>query len=36
MSVNMHYDYADRKNGRKPVELLPRGRRARCSATRTA
>ena len=27
MSVNMHYDYADRKNGRKPVELLPRRRR---------
>ena len=26
MSVNMHYDYADRKNGRQPVELLPRGR----------
>jgi DNA polymerase-3 subunit alpha len=22
MSVNMHYDYADRKNGRKPVELF--------------
>ena len=22
MSVNMHYDYADRKNGRKPVEYI--------------
>ena len=22
MSVNMHYDYADRKNGRKPVEFF--------------
>ena len=22
MAANMHYDYADRKNGRKPVELL--------------
>ena len=22
MSVNMHYDYADRKNGRKPVEYF--------------
>jgi DNA polymerase-3 subunit alpha len=22
MSVNMHYDYADRKNGRKPVEYV--------------
>jgi DNA polymerase-3 subunit alpha len=22
MSVNMHYDYADRKNGRKPIELF--------------
>jgi DNA polymerase-3 subunit alpha len=22
MSVNMHYDYADRKNGRKPVTLI--------------
>jgi DNA polymerase III subunit alpha len=22
MSVNMHYDYADRKNGRKPVDLF--------------
>ncbi|MEX2628025.1 MAG: DNA polymerase III subunit alpha [Ilumatobacteraceae bacterium] len=22
MSVNMHYDYADRKNGRKPVEVF--------------
>ena len=22
MSVNMHYDYADRKNGRKPVTLF--------------
>ena len=27
MSANMHYDYADRKNGRKPVALLPRRRR---------
>ena len=22
MSANMHYDYADRKNGRKPVEYF--------------
>ena len=35
MSVNMHYDYADRKNDRKPVEYFhPTPKR--CSATRTA
>ena len=27
MGANMHNDYADRKNGRKPVELLPPRRR---------
>ena len=26
MSVNMHYDYADRKNGRKPVSYFHRRR----------
>ena len=34
MAANMHNDYADRKNGRKPIEYLhPEPRR--CSATPT-
>ena len=35
MSVNMHYDYADRKNGRKPVDATSTPTPRRCSATRT-
>ena len=34
--VNMHNDYADRKNGRKPVELLPPRRRGGARPTPTA
>ena len=36
MSVNMHYDYADRKNDRKPVEYFHDDADARCSTTRSA
>ena len=33
MAANMHNDYADRKNGRKPVEYLHDDAEPRCSAT---
>ena len=35
MAANMHNDYADRKNGRKPVDLPPPRRWRRSSATPT-
>ena len=35
MAANMHNDYADRKNGRKPVELPPRRRRGGARPTPT-
>jgi DNA polymerase-3 subunit alpha len=39
MGANAHIDYADRKNGRKPIEPIHPSSRSRCwrsSATRTA
>ena len=36
MSVNMHYDYADRKNGRKPVDATSTPTPRRCWPTPTA
>ena len=35
MAVNMHNDYADRKNGRKPVDVLPPRRRGGARPTPT-